>query len=129
MLFYADEVFKKMNALLLHRATIVWNATLFIMCSVKQPRHKKKKLNKKKMMFDNFYFLNTPFEIQEECYDYIEQNLNKLNLNNKDYVYLLFSAIGNIMGKYCFKVYVKNNILSENEVLGEPDFLIFIPNV
>lgn len=129
MLFYADEVFKKVNALLLHRATIVWNVTLFIMCSVKLPLHKKKKLNKKKMMFDNFYFLNTPLEIQEECYDYIEQNLNKLNLNNKDYVYLLFSAIGNIMGKYCFKVYVKNNILSENEVLGEPDFLIFIPNV
>ena len=38
-------------------------------------------------MFDNFYFRNTPLEIQEECYDYIEQNLNTLNLNNKNYVY------------------------------------------
>lgn len=80
-------------------------------------------------MFDNFYFINTPLDIQEEYYSYIEQQLNTLELSNKLYAYLIFSQIGNIMGKYCFKVYIKTDILDKNETLGEPDFLIFIPNV
>lgn len=80
-------------------------------------------------MFDNFYFIDTPLEIQEECYSYIEQQLNVLNLTNNHYVYLIFSPIGNIIGKYCFKIYIKSDILDKNKTLGEPDFLIFIPNV
>ena len=80
-------------------------------------------------MFDNFYFIDTPLDIQEECYSYIEQRLNGLSISNRYYVYLIFSQIGNRIGKYCFKVYVKTDILDKNEVLGEPDFLIFIPNV
>lgn len=80
-------------------------------------------------MFDNFYFLNTPLEIQEECYETIFDKLNKLELTDKNYVYLIFSPINNIRGKYCFKVYIKNKILDKNEIPKNPDFLIFISNV
>jgi hypothetical protein len=54
-------------------------------------------------MFDNFYFLNTPLEIQEECYETIFDKLNKLELTDKNYVYLIFSPINNIGGNIVLK--------------------------
>lgn len=81
------------------------------------------------MEIENVYFLDTPVEVQEECYDYVHNEIYNLDLPPHVYVYLVFSSIANIAGKYCFNVYVKNGILDKNETLKTPDFLIFVPNV
>ena len=76
---------------------------------------------------DNLYFINTPVDIQDECYYDVIDELNELNFIKEEHiVYLCFSKIHNLLGKACFKCYLKNHI-EENKVFDyEPDFLIFI---
>lgn len=76
---------------------------------------------------DNIYFLNTPVEIQEECYYYVVEYLSQLNqLNENDIIYLSFTQIFNMNHKGFFKVYISSQIESNEAFNRQPDFLIFI---
>lgn len=76
---------------------------------------------------DNLYFLDTPVEVQDECYyDVLEQINNFDFINDEHIVYLIFSKIFNLRGKACFKGYIKSSIEKDKVFDYEPDFLIFI---
>lgn len=76
---------------------------------------------------DNLYFLDTPVEVQDECYYQVLGQLNEFDfINDEDIVYLIFSEIFNLRGKACFKGYIKTQIGVDKVFDNEPDFLIFI---
>lgn len=78
---------------------------------------------------DNLYFINTPAEIQDEVFFEVSEQLQLMsNINDNDTVYLVFSSILNLNGKFCFRGYVKSETDSDKSFDNEPDFLIFLQN-
>jgi hypothetical protein len=76
---------------------------------------------------DNLYFLDTPVDIQDECYYDVLEQINEFNfIHENNIVYLIFSEIFNLRGKACFKGYIKSEIENSKVFDYEPDFLIFI---
>lgn len=76
---------------------------------------------------DNLYFLDTPIDIQDECYYDVLEQINEFNfIHENNIVYLIFSEIFNLRGKACFKGYIKSEIENSKVFDYEPDFLIFI---
>lgn len=74
------------------------------------------------MEIDNLYFIDTPIEIQDSYYNEILEKLNDLDIDKDHKIYLQFSSIFNIPGKFFFKCYIN---LKDNFLNQEPDFLIF----
>jgi hypothetical protein len=76
---------------------------------------------------DNLYFLDTPVDVQDECYYDVLEQINEFNfIHENNIVYLIFSEIFNLRGKACFKGYIKSEIENSKVFDYEPDFLIFI---
>ena len=76
---------------------------------------------------DNLYFLDTPVDVQDECYYDVLEQINEFNfIHENNIVYLIFSEIFNLKGKACFKGYIKSEIENSKVFDYEPDFLIFI---
>lgn len=76
---------------------------------------------------DNLYFLDTPVDVQDECYYEVLEQINEFNfIHENNIVYLIFSEIFNLRGKACFKGYIKSEIENSKVFDYEPDFLIFI---
>ena len=76
---------------------------------------------------DNLYFLDTPIDVQDECYYDVLEQINEFNfIHENNIVYLIFSEIFNLRGKACFKGYIKSEIENSKVFDYEPDFLIFI---
>lgn len=76
---------------------------------------------------DNLYFLDTPIEVQDECYYQVLEQLNEFEFIDENYIiYLIFSEIFNLKGKACFKGYIKMQVEKDKVFDYEPDFLIFI---
>ena len=71
---------------------------------------------------DNIYFIDTPTEIQDECYYKILEHLENLSISNDTNVYLKLSSPINLPGKYFFNGYIRGSFDSNLE----PDFLIFL---
>lgn len=77
------------------------------------------------MNLENIFFIDTPVEIQEECYDSIIMELENINLSDSCYIYLKFSPLFNIEGKAVFKGYTFNYD-DKKDFNSQEDFLIFI---
>lgn len=82
----------------------------------------KKKQNRKIMIEDNIYFIETPVEIQDECYYQLVEHLTNLGLETDKNIYLKLETIFNMPGKHFFNVYLQDSFNSNLN----PDFLIFL---
>jgi hypothetical protein len=71
---------------------------------------------------DNIYFIDTPIEIQDECYYKLLEYLEEINFDKKSNIYLKLSSSINLPGKYFFSVYIQDSF----DINLEPDFLIFL---
>jgi hypothetical protein len=77
-------------------------------------------------MNNDIFFINTPVEIQEEFYSYIEENLSAYDIPADKTIYLRFNTAMNVQGKYYFQVYLTKGVV-EHSILNYPaDFLIFL---
>lgn len=77
-------------------------------------------------MNNEIFFINTPVEIQEEFYSYIEENLSAYNIPADKTIYLRFNTTMNIQGKYYFQVYITEGIVEHSSLSYPADFLIFL---
>lgn len=73
----------------------------------------------------NIFFINTPVDIQDEIYDTISEQLKRYNIPENKIIYLRFTPIASIYGKFCFSVYIKDTIIDHALLDYSPDFLIF----
>lgn len=78
------------------------------------------------MNSENIYFVDTPVEIQDEYFYNILEKLEEIEIDNNAYVYLKFSSIMNLPGKFFFKGFIKDAIEIDKTFNYEPDFLIFL---
>ena len=77
-------------------------------------------------MNNEIFFINTPVEIQEEFYSYIEENLFAYDIPADKTIYLRFNTTMNIQGKYYFQVYITEGIVEHSSLSYPADFLIFL---
>ena len=76
-------------------------------------------------MKNDIFFINTPIKIQEEIYYDIEEQLSRYDIPEDSIIYLKFTPITSFYGKFCFSVYIRNNIVDHSLLNYTPDFLIF----
>lgn len=74
------------------------------------------------MVEDNLYFIDTPVEIQEDCYNFIVSEISELDIPYNKNVYAKMIPIYNLPGKYYFNIYIHESFKDNLQ----PDFLIFI---
>lgn len=77
-------------------------------------------------MENDIFFINTPVDIQEEVYPYIEERLNHRDIPETKTIYLNFVTNMNMLGKYYFQVYLTNGVVEHSTLNYPPDFLIFL---
>lgn len=76
---------------------------------------------------ENLYFIDTPVDIQDECYDTIINYLENFpNIGENDIIYLKYTSVFNMGNKGFFKGYISTQIKSNKDLNEESDFLIFI---
>lgn len=77
-------------------------------------------------MENDIFFINTPVDIQEEIYPFIEKRIEERNIPENKTVYLNFVTNMNMLGRYYFQVYLTDGIVEHSTLNYPADFLIFL---